>query len=128
MRQFLTLLCLVGTLARCTSAHAFQSETFFTTTTIHTARWCAECERDDSGRIRRSSTVRSAFQNPCPATGITTGPCPGYVVDHTRALCAGGRDVVSNLQWQTVGAAKEKDRWECSQPKQRPVPPPFPRT
>jgi len=39
--------------------------------------------RDSHGRIARSSSARSDFQqsNPCPSTGKTSGACPGYVVD-----------------------------------------------
>jgi hypothetical protein len=43
---------------------------------------------------------------------MTTGRCVGYVVDHITPLCAGGPDLPSNMQWQDVQAAKEKDRWE----------------
>lgn len=62
----------------------------------------------------RSRAVRTEFQrqNPCPATGLHTGPCPGYVKDHVVPLCAGGADAPSNLQWQTVEAGKAKDREE----------------
>src|SRR5919204_6314660 len=51
-------------------------------------------------------------QHPCPATHRTTGACPGYVIDHVKPLCAGGPDHPSNMQWQTVAAAKVKDREE----------------
>jgi hypothetical protein len=34
------------------------------------------------------------------------------VIDHVKALKHGGADVASNMQWQTKGAAKEKDKWE----------------
>jgi hypothetical protein len=44
--------------------------------------------------------------------GHTTGACPGYRKDHTKALACGGPDAVSNMQWQTVADAKAKDRWE----------------
>jgi hypothetical protein len=37
--------------------------------------------------------------------------CPGYVVDHVKALKRGDRDDPSNMQWQIV-AAKATDRWE----------------
>ena len=62
----------------------------------------------------RSSKVRRQFQleNPCPSTGETKGPCPGYVVDHIIPLCAGGRDELFNLAWQSVEEAKAKDRIE----------------
>jgi hypothetical protein len=37
---------------------------------------------------------------------------PGYVIDHIRPLACGGADDPSNVQWQTVAAAKAKDRVE----------------
>jgi hypothetical protein len=63
----------------------------------------------------RSSTTRHEFQraNPCPSTGKTTGACPGYVKDHVIPLCKGGPDKPANLQWQSTGDAKAKDKWEC---------------
>lgn len=65
----------------------------------------------------RSRQARAEFQRqqPCPATGKARGPCPGYVVDHVHPLCAGGPDAPSNMQWQTVQAAKMKDRAERAQ-------------
>jgi hypothetical protein len=60
---------------------------------------------------------RAAFMkaNPCPANGNARGSCPGYVVDHVKPLCAGGRDHPNNMQWQTVADAKIKDRKEREQ-------------
>ena len=46
----------------------------------------------------------------CPATGKRRGPCPGYHADHIIALCAGGLDHWSNMQWLTVPAHKVKTR------------------
>ena len=43
--------------------------------------------------------------------GKPFGACPGYVVDHIKALNRGGADDRSNMQWQTWDA-KVKDRWE----------------
>lgn len=75
---------------------------------------CPTCERDARGRIKRSAAAIYQFRrlHPCPATGRTRGACPGYVIDHIKPLACGGADRPSNLQWQTVRQAKEKDRWE----------------
>ena len=76
--------------------------------------YCYSCQRDKSGRIARSSTAQTAFRkaNPCPSTGKTTGPCTGYVIDPRVPLKRGGRDHASNMQWQTLQAARAKDRME----------------
>jgi hypothetical protein len=71
----------------------------------HTSsEFCQTCERDTHGRIRRSPVAHRAFQasHPCPETGPSTGPCPGYVVDHIVPLKRGGLDEPSNMQWQTT--------------------------
>ena len=62
----------------------------------------------------RDPAVAPKFQreHPWPSTGKRTGPCPGYVEDHTKPLCAGGADRPSNMQWQTVAEAEKKDRKE----------------
>lgn len=62
----------------------------------------------------RSSTAVAAFKRaqPCPATGLAKGACPGWIVDHVIQLCAGGPDEPANMQWQTVEDAKSKDRDE----------------
>ena len=67
-----------------------------------------------SWRVKRSGAARRAFQkaHPCPSTGKHSGACPGYVVDHVVPLKRGGADAPSNMQWQTVQAAKAKDRVE----------------
>jgi len=75
----------------------------------------------------RSAKAKSDFRakHPCPATGKSSGACPGYVIDHIKPLCAGGPDRPSNMQWQTVAAAKVKDREErkmCSQHAASPAP------
>jgi hypothetical protein len=75
---------------------------------------CQACARDTSagspGAIQLGGPFRS--YNPCPATGATTGPCAGYVIDHIQALKHGGADSPDNMQWQTREAAKAKDRVE----------------
>lgn len=64
----------------------------------------------------RNTRERDAFvrTHACPATGSTKrAPCPGYVIDHVKALCKGGTDTATNMQWQTVSEAAAKDKWEC---------------
>ena len=71
-------------------------------------------KRDRRGRIKRSPRAKRDFQkeHPCPATGKTSGRCPGYVIDHVEPLACGGPDDPSNMQWQTVADAKAKDKVE----------------
>ena len=68
---------------------------------------CAEARDRNQVRAFRAT-------HPCPATGLTRGACPGYVVDHIIPLCAGGPDTPANMQWQTAAAAKAKDKHEIS--------------
>lgn len=65
-------------------------------------------------RIHRSYAAKSHFiaMNPCPATGLPHGPCPGWIVDHVEPLCNGGADDPSNMQWQTKSDALRKDKIE----------------
>lgn len=49
----------------------------------------------------RSQVQTFRAQEPCPSTGRTRGACPGWAVDHIVALCAGGLDHRSNMQWIT---------------------------
>jgi len=80
----------------------------------HSSARCDSCKRDACGRIVRSALARRQFQreNPCPATGRTTGACPGYVVDHIVALKHGGSDEPANMQWQTATEAGTKGKIE----------------
>lgn len=61
-------------------------------------------------RIPRDAAQIRAFraENPCPATGLRRGACPGWDVDHIVPLCAGGADHPSNLQW----LSKEDHKWK----------------
>jgi hypothetical protein len=40
-----------------------------------------------TAKEHRSAWVKREFQltHPCPATGLTSGACPGYVKDHAMA-------------------------------------------
>ena len=70
--------------------------------------------RDAHGKIARDPRQTNAFKkgHPCPSTGKSSGSCPGYVIDHVTPLKRGGADAPYNMQWQTEGAAKAKDKWE----------------
>lgn len=59
----------------------------------------------------RDRKIRAEFQrlNPCPANNERRGPCPGYIADHTIALCAKGPDTLENLRWITLLEAQQKD-------------------
>ena len=63
-----------------------------------------------SQATERSRAMRAEFQrhHPCPSTGKSRGACPGYQVDHVRALCAGGTDHPSNMAWLTMQAHQQK--------------------
>lgn len=62
----------------------------------------------------RSQIAKNQFKhlNPCPATGATSGPCPGFIIDHITPLACGGADYPTNMQWQSTAAARAKDKWE----------------
>ena len=64
--------------------------------------------RDSHGHIKRSEATKAAFNQ---QTGYTNGR-PGYVIDHIKPLACGGPDAPSNMQWQTIEAAKAKDKVE----------------
>lgn len=75
--------------------------------------------RGTDGAIRRSQAVVRAFRKQwaCPATGQTSGPCPGWAVDHVIPLACGGVDAIYNMQWlplELKSAADNgaKDRFE----------------
>lgn len=96
-------------------------------------RYCGEPKRNAKGEIVRRADVLAAFKkaHPCPATGLSTGSCPGWQMDHTIPLKCGGCDSVSNLAWLPVvikaGPGQfPKDRWElkvyCSPQELVPMP------
>ena len=70
----------------------------------------AFCLSGAEAGIQRSQAEIRAFrvENPCPSTGRKRGACPGYQVDHTVPLCAGGLDHRSNMFW----LATDDHRWK----------------
>lgn len=70
-----------------------------------------------SAKVKRDPSQVRAFKrlSPCPANGRSKGSCPGWIVDHIKALACGGADSPANMQWQTVEQAKAKDRWELDE-------------
>ena len=82
-------------------------------------RQCGAPERDAKGVIKRSSTVLTAYKkyHPCPVTGLSTGSCPGWQINHIIPLAKGGCDAVVNLAWMPdqIKTCKNPyciDRWE----------------
>lgn len=69
-----------------------------------------------AGYLRSKQALRIfATQQACPSTGEHRLPCPGYIIDHIKALACGGADDPANMQWQTRGDAKAKDKWELKE-------------
>ena len=81
---------------------------------IHRSTKATGAQRDSHGHIKRSASAKADFKrsHPCPSTGKGSGACPGYVIDHVKALKHGGSDDPSNMQWQTTAEGKAKDKWE----------------
>jgi hypothetical protein len=78
------------------------------TKTCRVGSSATERPRDEKGRFIRSNSARARFLR---LSGYPNGR-PGYVVDHIIPLACGGPDTPENMQWQTVEAAKAKDRIE----------------
>lgn len=82
-------------------------------------RQCGAPARLADGTIRRRSDVLTAYKrfHPCPVTGLSTGSCPGWQINHIIPLASGGCDAVSNLAWmpvqiKTCSSPYCIDRWE----------------
>lgn len=70
---------------------------------------------DVTATTTRTSKARYDFKklHPCPnVLPHTKTSCPGFVIDHIKPLACGGRDIPSNMQWQTTADAKMKDKYE----------------
>jgi hypothetical protein len=108
----------VPTLARGHSSGGFSgrhsSGSYRTKSYGHRSTYSGKRNHTGSRTPKRSRAARADFQrqHPCPATGKSSGACPGYVVDHVQPLACGGADAPSNMQWQTTAEGKAKDKWE----------------
>lgn len=108
----LALACMAPPVFARGGGHSHSTATYPETT--HHSRAVPGVPRNAHGRIARDPRQTNAFkrEHPCPSTGKSYGSCPGYVIDHVTPLKRGGADSPYNMQWQTKGAAKEKDQWE----------------
>jgi hypothetical protein len=82
-------------------------------------RYCGPPKRGALGEIIRDQKAIYYFRkiHKCPSTGLKTGACPGWSIDHPVPLACGGCDAVSNMAWMpnTIKTGKSKyskDRWE----------------
>jgi hypothetical protein len=101
----------LGSLAFINPYHAgghSKSHSYHSSSHSSSSRRAAGVKRDSHGRIERNSSAKQKFMYD---TGYPHGR-KGYVVDHRVPLKRSGADSPSNMQWQTKGAAKEKDKWE----------------
>ena len=70
--------------------------------------------RNADGSIHRDYKVISAHKkkHPCPSTGLTTGACPGWSLNHNCSLACGCVDAVWNLSWMRNDVKKIIDGYE----------------
>lgn len=80
---------------------------------IKDLRFCGFVPRNADGTISRSSTVIYQFRkyNPCPSTGLTSGACPGWSINHIWPVGTGGCDAIINLQWLPNKIKTCKEPW-----------------
>lgn len=70
--------------------------------------------RNADGTIHRDSKVISAYKklHPCPSTGLHTGACPGWALNHNCSLACGCVDAVWNLSYMRDDVKKIIDSYE----------------
>ena len=90
--------------------HRFSNTFAFVAALTAAGAACAAAAPADSRSFKAEVLFR--LQNPCPATGDTHGECRGYVIDRIVPVVCGGAEEPTNMQWQTLAQAREKDRWE----------------
>lgn len=70
--------------------------------------------RNPDNSIKRDWKVVSAYRklHPCPSTGLHTGACPGWQLNHSISLACGGQDAVWNLVYMRIDVKKIVDGYE----------------
>ena len=101
----------------CACIISLESGESFADNHLTETRYCGAPDRNADGSIKRSSTVRKAFEklHPLPSTYSRAD----WQIDHVIPLAIGGCDAVRNLQWlpvsiKTCASDYCKDRWERS--------------
>jgi hypothetical protein len=71
-------------------------------------------QRNADWMVKRSQSAKRRFvmEHPCPSTGLTTGACAGWYIDHVIPLACGGCDDTVNMQWLPEAMWKDKMKWE----------------
>jgi hypothetical protein len=98
MKYIVMIVALILSLLACSSHSGQLADPLIET------RYTDVVKRNASGDIIRRADVLKAFQkiHPCPSTGLPTGKCPGWQMNHVIPLACGGVDAVSNLMWVHV--------------------------
>lgn len=107
MKYFLPALLAAMVITYCIDSHAAD------------LKYCGTPKRNDVGVIVRSAVAKAEFRKEvaCPSTGLFTGACPGWSVDHVWPLAVCGCDTPTNMQWlpntiKSCAGTECKDRWE----------------
>ena len=83
-------------------------------TTYADCRYQGTPIRNTDGSIHRDWKVISEYRklHPCPSTGLTTGACPNWALNHNCPIACGCRDTVWNLTWMRNDVKKIVDSYE----------------
>ena len=75
------------------------------------SRYCGPPKRNSVGTIERDAKVPYYYRkvHRCPSTGLFTGACPNYALNHVIPLACGGCDTVNNLTWMRNDIKKQQD-------------------
>lgn len=70
--------------------------------------------RNADNSIHRDYKVIAAYRklHPCPSTGLYTGACPNWALNHNCSIACGCVDAVWNLSWMRNDVKKIVDGYE----------------